>query len=194
MKKLLLTGLSIFLAAALSGCSLEALDKMTDDAINAIGTTVSDAMEDVDVREILGSVGEKVSEIMDELPGTTSSIREAVSQSSAGAVAKGESYLGKDDVAEYIRRFSELPPNYLTTEQAEALGWDGESDLWAVQDGAAIGGDPYENLAGLLPDGDWKQCDVNYAGGRRGSERLVYAADGAVYYSPDVFGTFEELY
>ena len=63
-----------------------------------------------------------------------------------------------------------------------------------MQDGAAIGGDPYENLAGLLPDGDWKQCDVNYAGGRRGSERLVYAADGAVYYSPDAFGTFEELY
>ena len=63
MKKLLLTGLSIFLAAALSGCSLEALDKMTDDAINAIGTTVSDAMEDVDVREILGSYKTQLEEI-----------------------------------------------------------------------------------------------------------------------------------
>ena len=194
MKKMLLTGLSILLAAALSGCSLDALDKMTDDAINAIGTAVSDAMEDVDVREILGDVGDKVSEIMDSLPDTTSSLKEAVSQSSSGTVAKGEDYHGKEEVAAYIHRFAELPPNYLTEAEAEALGWDGQGDLWAVRDGAAIGGDKYENLAGLLPDGDWKQCDVNYAGGSRGSERLVYSADGAVYYSPDAFGTFEELY
>src|SRR5699024_8692593 len=105
MKKLLITGLSVLLAAALSGCSLETLDQLTDDAINAIGTTVSDAMEDVDVREILSGVGDKVSEIMDGLPDTTSSLREAVSQSSTDSstdVTEGESYLSREDVTAYL--------------------------------------------------------------------------------------------
>ena len=97
--------LSVLLAAALSGCSLETLDQLTDDAINAIGTTVSDAMEDVDVREILSGVGDKVSEIMDGLPDTTSSLREAVSQSSTDSstdVTEGESYLSREDVTAYL--------------------------------------------------------------------------------------------
>lgn len=203
MKKLLITGLSLLLAAALSGCSLDAIDKMTDDAINAIGTTVSDAMEDVDVREILGSVGDKVSELMDGLPDTTSSIKEAVSQSSSGSgsaeagVAEGENYLSREDVTAYLHAYGTLPPNYLTVAEAEALGWDGSGDLWAVRDGAAIGGDSYDNLAGLVPAADgrsWRQCDVNYAGGARGNERLVYSNDGLIYYSPDKFATFEAVY
>lgn len=199
MKKRLIFGLSILLAITLSGCSLEALDKMTDDAINAIGTTVSDAMGDVDVRELLDGVGETVSGIMDSLPDTTSSLKEAVSASSTGSssLTEGESYLSREEVAAYIHTYGTLPPNFLTTEQAEALGWDGSSDLWAIQEGAAIGGDSYDNLAGLVPDSEgrsWKQCDVNYAGGTRGTERLVYSNDGLIYYSPDQFATFEEMY
>ena len=200
MKKLLITGLSVLLAAALSGCSLETLDQLTDDAINAIGTTVSDAMEDVDVREILSGVGDKVSEIMDGLPDTTSSLREAVSQSSTDSstdVTEGESYLSREDVTAYLHAYGELPPNYRTESEAEALGWDGSGDLWAIQEGAAIGGDSYDNLAGLVPAADgrtWSQCDVNYEGGTRGNERLVYSNDGLIYYTPDKFTTFEEVY
>ena len=36
--------------------------------------------------------------------------------------------------------------------------------------------------------------DVNYEGGTRGNERLVYSNDGLIYYSPDKFTTFEEVY
>ena len=200
MKKLLIPSFSGLLAAALSGCSLETLDQLTDDAINAIGTTVSDAMEDVDVREILSGVGDKVSEIMDGLPDTTSSLREAVSQSSTDSstdVTEGESYRSREDVTAYLHAYGELPPNYLTESEAEALGWDGSGDLWAIQEGAAIGGDSYDNLAGLVPEADgrtWSQCDVNYEGGTRGNERLVYSNDGLIYYSPDKFTPFEEVY
>ena len=51
MKKRLITLFSILLlSAAMTGCSLEKLDAWTDQAINVVGTRVSDAMEDVDVR------------------------------------------------------------------------------------------------------------------------------------------------
>lgn len=215
---LLLTAL--LSAGMLSGCVAK-LDELTDKAINAIGSSVSDAMEDVDVKETMKNFSSKIDKLLNDMPETnsalkdtvssiTSSIANDVSSSSQPAedsdtptseaaditVTEDGSYTSKDEVAAYLHSYGKLPSNYLTTEAAKALGWDGESDLWAVQSGASIGGDEYGNHAGLLPSADgrtWKQCDVAYNGGTRGPERLVYSSDGLIYYSPDRFTTFEEI-
>lgn len=113
-------------------------------------------------------------------------------------VKKGESYTTKDEVAAYIHQFKELPPNYITKKEAQKLGWDSsKGNLWDVTDKKSIGGDSFGNFEGLLPKAEGRkyyECDINYNGGFRGSERLVYSNDGLIYYTNDHYKTFQRLY
>ncbi|MEA4929568.1 MAG: ribonuclease domain-containing protein [Candidatus Limiplasma sp.] len=114
------------------------------------------------------------------------------------AVTKGKAYLTRDDVAAYLHQYGTLPPNYLTRDQAKALGWSSRKDnLGQVAPGSAIGGDRFENREGLLPAAKgrtWNECDVNTNDGHRSDERLVYSNDGLIYYTPDNHRSFEQLY
>lgn len=107
-------------------------------------------------------------------------------------------YSEPEDVALYIHTYDELPQNYLTKEEARELGWEAsEGKLWEVTDEMLIGGDYFRNREGLLPeeDGrDYYEADVNYEGGYRGSERLVYSSDGLIYYTDDHYDSFQQLY
>ena len=107
-------------------------------------------------------------------------------------VEKDSSYTTPEDVAEYIHTFGTLPDNFITKKQAQKLGWEG-GDLWRYADGKSIGGDRVGNYVGILPDDDYHECDVNYNGGKRGAERIVYS-DSAIYYTNDHYKTFEQLY
>jgi hypothetical protein len=111
-------------------------------------------------------------------------------------ITYGESYYTVDDVAFYLAEYDELPPNYMTKKEAEALGWvSSEGNLWDVAPGAVIGGDRFGNYEGLLPKGgDYTECDVNYEGGFRGGERLVYDTEGNIWYTADHYETFEPVY
>lgn len=111
-------------------------------------------------------------------------------------VIKGESYYTKDDVALYLHLYKELPPNYLTKSEARDLGWDSsKGNLWDVTDKGVIGGDKFSNREGNIPKGNYFEADVNYEGGYRGAERLVYTKDGKViYYTGDHYENFELLY
>jgi ribonuclease T1 len=113
-------------------------------------------------------------------------------------VEKGQPYSTKDEVAAYINEFNELPPNYITKREAEKLGWDnGEGNLWEVTDQMSIGGDRFGNREGLLPKvqgRNYYECDINYNGGFRGAERIVYSSDGLIFYTGDHYETFERLY
>ena len=60
--------------------------------------------------------------------------------------------------------------------------------------GKSIGGDRFGNYEGLLPDGNYRECDVNYEGGYRGAERLIYDQNGSVYYTNDHYESFTQLY
>ena len=105
------------------------------------------------------------------------------------------SYTERDDVALYIHTYGRLPDNYITKNEAEDLGWkSSEGNLWEVAPGMCIGGNRFGNYEGNLPDGDYRECDVNYEGGYRGPERLVYSSDGRIYYTADHYSTFEQLY
>lgn len=123
---------------------------------------------------------------------------ESADDSEAGSaqVTYGEYYYSLDDVAYYLAEYDELPENYMTKKEAEALGWvSSEGNLWDVAPGAVIGGDRFGNYEGLLPkDGEYTECDVNYSGGYRGGERLVFDTDGNIWYTADHYSTFEQLY
>lgn len=113
-------------------------------------------------------------------------------------VVYNEWYSTKEEVAEYIHLYEELPPNYLTKNEARELGWDNEKgNLWEVAEGMSIGGDYFGNREGLLPEEpsrDYYEADINYQGGYRNSERIVFSNDGLIYYTDDHYESFEHLY
>lgn len=106
-------------------------------------------------------------------------------QTAPQTVAYGEYYYDLDNVVLYLDTYGELPENYITKAEARALGWEGGSvEVW--QDGAAIGGDTFGNREGLLPEGDWIECDIDTDGeSSRGASRLVFDLDLGLYYFTD---------
>ena len=104
-------------------------------------------------------------------------------------------YSSKEEVALYIHLYGKLPSNYITKKQAEKLGWvASKGNLWEVAPGKSIGGSYFGNYEGLLPDGDYRECDIDYQGGRRNAKRIVFSTDGRIYYTEDHYESFEQLY
>lgn len=107
-------------------------------------------------------------------------------------------YTSKDEVALYLRTYGKLPNNYITKRDATDLGWDAQKgNLWDVTDKLSIGGDRFGNREKLLPEKEGRtyfECDINYEGGYRGSERIVYSNDGLIFYTEDHYESFEQLY
>ena len=114
------------------------------------------------------------------------------------AVKEGEAYTTKDEVAAYIHLYGELPLNYLSKAEAESLGWDNrKGNLWDVAPGASIGGSHFGNYEKRLPEKNGRkyyECDINYSGGYRGAERIIYSNDGLIFYTADHYNSFEQLY
>ena len=114
------------------------------------------------------------------------------------SVEKDGRYTTPEDVAEYIHTFGTLPSNFITKKEAQKLGWNNkEGNLWDVTDQMSIGGDYFGNYEGLLPEADgrkYTECDVNYEGGYRGGERIVFSNDGLIFYTDDHYESFTQLY
>ena len=103
-------------------------------------------------------------------------------------------YSSKYEVALYIFLYDDLPSNFITKDEAEALGWTGGS-LWFYADGKSIGGDRFYNREGLLPNGVYYECDINYHGGSRNALRMVYSLSlDTIYYTENHYNSFEQLY
>ena len=112
-------------------------------------------------------------------------------------VVYGESYSDVLSVSAYIYEWEELPPNYITKSEAEKLGWQSsKGNLWDVAYGMSIGGDRFGNREGLLPEGEeYRECDIDYQGGYRGEQRIVYSIDDYdIYYTDDHYESFEQVY
>ncbi len=107
-------------------------------------------------------------------------------------------YTSKEDVSLYIHTYGNLPGNYITKKEASELGWESsKGNLWDVTDKKSIGGDKFGNREGKLPIKEGRQyyeCDINYEGGYRGAERLVYSNDRLIYYTKDNYDSFILLY
>lgn len=118
-------------------------------------------------------------------------------------VVFGEEYSDKDHVAAYLHLFGELPPNYITKKEAQALGWvNSLGNLWDVAPGKSIGGDYFGNYERQLPTvkgRKYYECDIDYGvdraryrGGRNG-KRIIYSSDGLIFYTDDHYETFQEI-
>ena len=217
MKRLTLCLLAVLMTLALAACAIpkeytEKIDKFTDDTINYLGEHASEAMEDVDVREVLGKAADLVDNVLEAIPQEEGASLGDTVKNMAGALTEGSIaliseasdikvekdgvYTSAEEVAAYLRKFKKLPENFITTEEAKKLGWDGEGDLYKIKEGASIGGDRYANLSGLLPTSknrSWQQCDIGYTGGERNNKRLCYSNDGLYYYTEDKYETFVEI-
>ena len=112
-------------------------------------------------------------------------------------VEAGGRYDTMEEVAIYLTFFDELPENYITKKEAQALGWDNrKGNLWKVADGCSIGGDRFGNYEGLLPDAKgrrWTECDIGFDGGYRNGQRIVFSNDGLIYYTADHYQSFDEI-
>ena len=112
-------------------------------------------------------------------------------------VEEGGRYDTMEEVAIYLTFFDELPENYITKKEAQALGWDNrKGNLWKVADGCSIGGDRFGNYEGLLPDAKgrrWTECDIGFDGGYRNGQRIVFYNDGLIYYTAEHYQSFDEI-
>ncbi len=106
-------------------------------------------------------------------------------------------YSTMEEVAVYLATFEELPDNFLTKNEAEKKGWDNrKGNLDKVAPGCSIGGNRFGNYEGQLPDKNgrkWTECDINFDGGYRGSERICFSNDGLIYYTDNHYNTFSKV-
>lgn len=110
------------------------------------------------------------------------------------AISENGEYTSKDDVALYIHTYNKLPANFISKKDAQALGWTGGS-LEPYAPGKSIGGDRFGNYEGILPDGKYKECDIDTRGRKsRGAKRIVFDDKGNIYYTDDHYESFIQLY
>jgi hypothetical protein len=122
----------------------------------------------------------------------TKSIYEAVEESGL--------YTTKDSVAAYLCKFDKLPSNYVGKNEGQSLyesktgntfeKWN--FNPWTTL-GVMIGGDVFENREGLLPNGSYREADVDYSAKNRGTKRLIYQSDCVIYYTANHYETFDKL-
>ncbi len=137
--------------------------------------------------EIASDILDLVIDVLEEDPSSPTE--------NAPAIDENGQYTSKEDVAFYLWTYKHLPQNFMTKNEARALGWEGGS-LEVFAPGCAIGGDRFGNYEGLLPDGDYRECDIDTLGkDSRGACRIVYTADCTrIYFTDDHYETFTLLY
>ena len=116
------------------------------------------------------------------------------------AVEESGLYTTKDSVAAYLCKFDKLPGNYVGKDEGISLyesktgntfsKWN--FNPWTTLD-VMIGGDVFENREGLLPNGSYREADVNYSAKNRGTKRLIYQSDCVIYYTADHYESFDKL-
>lgn len=109
-------------------------------------------------------------------------------------VEEDDWYSTMEEVAVYLTLYEKLPGNFISKYDAEDLGWDNrKGNLDKVAPGCSIGGNRFGNYEGLLPEAKgrkYTECDINYDGGYRNGERIVFSNDGLIFYTSDHYQTF----
>lgn len=176
-RRLLALALAVVMLLGLSGCG-EEIPNLAEEIFSEAGNTEAAAAEALPDEP-------ETPEVLEDDPGTSDS-----------AVTEGVCYYDLEHVVLYLDQYGALPDNYITKEEARALGWEGGS-VENYLDGAAIGGDRFGNREGLLPEAtgrSYTECDIDTNGQLgRGAKRLVFSNDGLYFYTEDHYETFSEL-
>ena len=102
------------------------------------------------------------------------------------------------EVADYIKKYDRLPDNFITKKDARTLGWNpSKGNLWTVAPGKSIGGDVFRNREKKLPvkrGRIWYEADIDYQGGKRGKDRILFSSDGLIYKTEDHYRTFTRMH
>lgn len=192
----LLVAVSLFAGCDLSEKDVQFISDVLNAALEQSGNDAGSAPENT----LVAAQSTAVPDAGPSAPAGTAipAATEAPEEEPPSDVVYGERYDTPEDVAAYLHAYGELPCNYITKAKARDLGWDSSrGNLWDVAYGYSIGGDRFGNYEGRLPDAPgrkWYECDVNYDGGYRGAERILYASDGLIYYTDDHYSTFTLLY
>ena len=98
-------------------------------------------------------------------------------------------------VLQTLDKTGRLPDQFIPKRQAQAAGWQPGRSLWSVPalQGKSIGGDRFGNYEKQLPKGQWQEADLNYKGGKRGANRLVFSRAGQRFVSVDHYQRFIEV-
>lgn len=206
MKKFSALFLSLLMALSLTSCGNDAvtdavIDTAADvliDAITEEQDNTPDASTEDEADKFLYLPEATDDHVYLEVPGD-SSYDTTPDQSESQYVetnlpVEGEYYYDLENVVLYLDTYGELPDNYITKNEARKLGWEGGTPE-RFRDGAAIGGDSFGNREGILPDGDYTECDLNTNGkDSRGAERLVFSDDGHYYHTEDHYESFTEVW
>ena len=193
MKKLTSLFLSLLMLLSLAGCgngTEELAGAVLDAAIDAVENYESTTPEESESVAVIGGADGPTSILVTD-PDDTDDTTDIVTESYIPE--EGEYYYDLENVVLYIEYYGELPDNYITKNEARKLGWEGGTPERYLE-GSAIGGDRFGNREGLLPDGDYTECDLNTLGkSSRGAERLVFSDDG-YYYTEDHYESFTEVW
>ena len=104
---------------------------------------------------------------------------------------------GINGVDVYLIKYWRLPNYYVTKETAKNAGWvSWRGNLDDVLPTSMIGGNVYRNKDGKLPQISgriWYEADINYDGGFRNRQRILYSNDGLMFVSYDHYQTFYEI-
>lgn len=214
MKKILALIFALTLLLSLTGCA-EIFDKLPDSTMGSVetmaptdGTTVPEPTGDTDPTDSTQTPTQiptapstqPPTQAPTEAPTAppTQPPTEAPTEApTEPAIAEDGWYYSKEDVSLYLHTYGHLPSNFLTKEQARALGWRSGS-VERYKAGAAIGGDRFGNREGLLPNAAGRQyyeCDIDTNGqSARGAKRIVFSNDGLIYYTDDHYRSFTLLY
>ena len=186
MKKRLGALLLASLLLLLSGCGLTQESREEEPGLTVVDVTLPEQSGDSAAEG--GQSGASYSQLPEEEGGSYSALPE---------LEEGGSYTSAEDVSLYLITYNHLPDNFITKEEARALGWTGGS-LEPYAPGMCIGGDRFYNSGKVLPVAAgryYTECDINtlYAK-KRGAERLIWSNDGLIYYTDDHYETFTLLY
>lgn len=199
----------LLLVSMLTGCAyftyipdvdLQVNDSMEETSEKDAHPTRTEETESSTLFETLEDESETSMQKGDEPASTEASTEatEAPIEETEAGVREDGSYTSKEEVAEYLYLFGHLPDNFITKNEAKALGWvSKEGNLWEVAPGKSIGGDYFGNYEGRLPEKQGRkyyECDIDFDGSYRGGKRIVFSNDGLIYYTDDHYESFELLY
>ena len=169
MKKRILALLLALTLLVLGGCTVRDMVQVVGVSTTTLQELADAALSDETEAPESGDqfvTTESPAEPPEEAPQDEAAPADEVSETT-DTVGEHTYYYDVDHVVLYLDTYGHLPENYITKDEARALGWEGGS-VEVYQEGAAIGGDRFGNRGGLLPEETgrtYTECDINTLGG-----------------------------